>query len=99
MTWEGVLGTVFVTSVSVVLGGGIIGWIIKKTVGSVIKQNEQLINAALKNMEANTNAISVNTDSIRQLAHQYAEDIKIRHERDKSLFRILEAIERRVEKF
>ena len=73
-------------------------WISKKLVGAMVAQNRGLIEGALENMKANTEAIKSNTEVTERLAITLDQTIAIRDERDKSVFRQLDRIERRIER-
>ena len=72
---------------------GILVWLAKRVVGSLISQNKLLVTEALENMKANTQAVHANTQATNELVINMREDRAVRSERDRSLFKQLDRIE------
>lgn len=61
-----------------------------------MEQGKQLVNAALKNMDANTEAIKANSAATAALAATLRESIVVRDERDRTIFKQLDRIEGKI---
>ena len=70
-------------------------WMAKRMVTSLIAQNKLLVTEALNNMRANTEAVNANTIATHEFSATLKQDRAVREERDKSLFRQLDRIERK----
>jgi hypothetical protein len=79
--------TVLIAGLITLLGGGGIA-------AALIAAFKKLLNAALDNMKANTRAIDAHSEATRSLSKTLEQNIAIQNERDKSLFRQLDRIER-----
>jgi hypothetical protein len=93
-------GEIIVAGVVVLLGGGIVRWVIKSSLTSVLVQNKavqeqgrQLIEGALDNMKANTSAIEANTQATRNLSESIAVRNAVDGERNARILDSLRRIE------
>lgn len=95
---EAVVGAIVALLVAVTATVGTVSYLAKRLGTATASQNRVLIDAALKNMEANTAAIHVNSAATTMLTRMIEQSIVVRDERDKSLFRTLDRIENHVSK-
>ena len=90
--WKGLLVAVG----ALVVGGGGVLWVVRVSVGAIIKQNEALVANMLEGIKGLTEATTINTEATRALANQIHQSFIVRDERDRTLFRQLDRIERDV---
>jgi len=93
-TWK----TVLLAVVTAFVGGGTLGglmvWLVKSLIRTLIAQNRTLVDNALENMRANTGAIEANTHATQALAGTLSQAIAVRDERDRAMFKQLDRIEK-----
>lgn len=77
---------------------GLLVWVVKKVIPAIISQNREVVTEALNNMKANTSAIEANTRATDTLARNLDKAAVIRDERDRSLFKQLDRIEKNSER-
>lgn len=87
---EALLSAVGAAILAVVGCVGVVAWIAKRLVTS-------LTDEALKNMRANTQAVREVGDAVASMGQSVREEAIRREEHDKTMFRTLDRIERRLE--
>lgn len=90
------LGSISAVVVAVLTAGGLITWVVKSSVSSMVKQSRMFMESALENMRANTAAIKAQSETLASLRQRIDMETRIRDERDRAMFKQLDRVEEKV---
>lgn len=77
-----------------VTGGGGVLWVVRKSVTAIVDQNKTLVDTYVTSSQNQVEATNANTEATRALAATLNQSIAINNERDRTMFKQLDRIER-----